>query len=278
MAKSDFMHAAKKKRDDEWPTPTWMIERVFDKVTTELKGMSVYCPCDGPNSEFTRYFIRNFYKLGLRSLVCTSFFSGGRGTLTRYDHKGYSESLLVGDGDFRSDECRALRDNADIIITNPPWSLVCKQFLLWLQNKDFVFWGNNLAICYTPMRRLFPIHVLGDFIFKRENKSVISFVYSSLDLPKTLREGTFGKTPKKSEGITVPSLDNVVMFNKSCYVPTDVPLGTVFWVPVSCAVMQRLYDTGFEIIDATGYTDKYFGHGGHPFSKIIIKKTREVIL
>lgn len=120
--------------------------------------------------------------------------------------------------------------------------------------------------------------MLEDFVFKKEDKSAIGFVYSSLDLPKTLREGTFGKTPKVSEGITVPTLNNVVMFNKSCYIPIDVPLGTVFWVPISCAVMQRLYDAGFEIVDAIAYTDKYFGHGGHPFARIIIKKVREVNL
>lgn len=276
MAKNGFFSLAKKKCDDDWPTPAWMIEQVFDKVTTELQGMKVYCPCDGPNSEFTRYFIRNFYRLELRSLACTSYNLGGRGTLIKYDHKGYIESLLIGDGDFRSEECCKLRDEADIIITNPPWSLVSKYFIPWLQNKNFVFWGSNLAICYTYMRRLFPIHVLGDFIFKREGKNVVSFAYSSLNLPKTLRKGTFGKTPKKSEGITVPMFNGVVMFSKSCYVPTDVPLGTTFWVPVSCAVMQRLYNAGFEIVDSIGYTDKYFGHGGHPFSKIIIKKTREV--
>lgn len=71
--KNSHLRRALIKKDDEYPTPAWMVERIFNRVTTELRGMQVYCPCDGSESEFTRYLIRNFYRLGLRELICTSF-------------------------------------------------------------------------------------------------------------------------------------------------------------------------------------------------------------
>lgn len=67
MSDNANLHRAKVKKDDEWPTPCWMIAKNFDNATTELQGKKIYCPCDGRDSEFTKYFTENFHRLGLLS-------------------------------------------------------------------------------------------------------------------------------------------------------------------------------------------------------------------
>jgi hypothetical protein len=154
-------------------------------------GKTVLLPCDDPEwSNFTKYFAQNFDRFGLRKLISTSYAvesktykgvyqptlfemsapyydktkttkNGKIFTLTHDktgDHKVNVDDLewhyLKGDGDFRSAEIKALRDEADVIITNPPFSLF-REFLAWIieVGKQFVIIGNMNAITY---KELFP--------------------------------------------------------------------------------------------------------------------------
>jgi len=157
-----------------------------------FRGKTALLPCDDPEwSNFTRYFAQNFQTLGLKKLISTSYAPNSKPltipyqpTLFEMDSPEFDEkktqvngkiftltqdvtgdnvinvddlewSYLEGDGDFRSDEITALRDEADIIITNPPFSLF-RPFLGWLveANKDFVIIGNMNAITY---KEVFPL-------------------------------------------------------------------------------------------------------------------------
>lgn len=158
-----------------------------------FRGKTVLLPCDDPEwSNFTRFFAANFDRFGLKKLISTSYaaesktYRGGtyqptlfemadpkfdkgktakRGkifTLTadkNGDHRVNVEDLewnyLLGDGDFRSEEVKKLRDEADIIITNPPFSLF-REFLAWIveADKQFLIIGNMNAITY---KEVFPI-------------------------------------------------------------------------------------------------------------------------
>lgn len=152
----------------------------------------VLLPCDDPEwSNFTKYFAQNFETFGLRKLISTSYAPNSkpqdidwqpslfeqesphfdevktvsRGkifTLHRdttgdgvIDVEDLEWSYLEGDGDFRSDEIKALRDEADIVITNPPFSLF-SEFLTWIMEaqKLFVIVGNQNAITYKDV---FPL-------------------------------------------------------------------------------------------------------------------------
>lgn len=157
-----------------------------------FRGKTVLLPCDDPEwSNFTKYFAQNFERLGLKKLVSTSYapnskpqglnlqptlfelespqFDPGKSvssgkiyTLT-HDNNGDKTinvedlewSYLQGDGDFRSAEITALRDEADIIITNPPFSLF-REFLTWIvqAGKGFVVIGNMNALTYKDV---FPL-------------------------------------------------------------------------------------------------------------------------
>lgn len=157
-----------------------------------FRGKTVLLPCDDPEwSNFTRYFAQNFERFGLAKLISTSYAveskkykrgyqptlfetrapyydqvktvkNGKIFTLTQDktdDHKINVDDLewhyLAGDGDFRSAEIRELRDEADIIITNPPFSLF-REFLAWIieSGKQFVVISNLNAITY---KEIFPL-------------------------------------------------------------------------------------------------------------------------
>jgi hypothetical protein len=157
-----------------------------------FRDKTILLPCDDPEwSNFTKYFAQNFERLGLKKLISTSYApdskpqelnlqlalfeiqhpkfdkvkaraNGKIYTLTRDttgDKKINVEDLeweyLKGDGDFRSPEVSALRDEADIVITNPPFSLF-REFLEWIvaANKKLVIIGNTNAITYKEVFKL----------------------------------------------------------------------------------------------------------------------------
>jgi hypothetical protein len=152
----------------------------------------VLLPCDDPEwSNFTKYFAQNFERLGLKKLISTSYAPNSKPksaflnpTLFELDDPQYDEvksvengkifvlerdingdskidvddlqwKYLDGDGDFQSDEITALRNEADIIVTNPPFSLF-RPFLAWIveANKQFAIIGNMNAITY---KEVFPL-------------------------------------------------------------------------------------------------------------------------
>ena len=157
-----------------------------------FKGKTILLPCDDPEwSNFTQYFALNFEAFGLKKLISTSYaveskkykygyqptlfetqspaFDSNK-SLThgkifildrdvtgdgRVDVDDLKWSYLEGDGDFRSAEVTALRDKADIIITNPPFSLF-REFLAWIMeaDKQFAIIGNMNAITY---KEVFPL-------------------------------------------------------------------------------------------------------------------------
>jgi len=157
-----------------------------------FKGKTLLLPCDDPEwSNFTKYFAQNFETFGLKKLISTSYAvesknykSGYQPTLFETsapyfdkvktvkngkiftlshdktgDHKVNVDDLewhyLTGDGDFRSNEIKKLRDESDIIITNPPFSLF-REFLAWIieTGKQFVVISNLNAITY---KEIFPL-------------------------------------------------------------------------------------------------------------------------
>src|SRR5690625_247371 len=117
-----------------------------------FKDKVILLPCDDPEwSNFTKFFASRFQDYGVKKIISTSYSGdGGRGKISIFDGVGGGEwSYLDGDGDFRSDEVTALRDEADIVVTNPPFSLF-REFVAWLVGGDVMFTilGNMNAITY----------------------------------------------------------------------------------------------------------------------------------
>lgn len=188
MESLNNLNKAKINKNDEFYTLYEDIEkeinRYLDYNSDVFKNKTILCPCDDPDwSNFTRYFSQNFDKLGLKKLICTSYASGSKpfshlnsqiNEREEIQNKKFGKLFILnknnlgttsidniewkylnGDGDFRSDEVKQLRDESDIIITNPPFSLF-REFVSWIMeaNKNFLIIGNINCIAY---KEIFPL-------------------------------------------------------------------------------------------------------------------------
>ena len=133
-----------------------------------FRGKVVYCNCDDPTiSNFFQYFHLNFARLGLKRLITTCYKSRNREWFSQHDsERGIGLSFdgssllpdtieLAGDGDFRSEECIELLEQADIVVTNPPFSLF-REYVAQLvkYEKKFLIIGNMNA---TTTKEIFPL-------------------------------------------------------------------------------------------------------------------------
>lgn len=194
MRENSGLSAAKTAKNDEFYTKYTDIQKevnAYLEYNPEVfRSKTVLLPCDDPEwSNFTKFFAQNFEKFGLKKLISTSYASASKKveyhqiTLFEMNSPQYDEektdthgkifilerdndasgridindlewSYLEGDGDFRSDEVKKLRDEADIIITNPPFSLF-REFVTWIMDakKQFLIIGNINCITY---KEVFP--------------------------------------------------------------------------------------------------------------------------
>ena len=133
-AKNSALMAASKAKEDEFYTMITDIEKELRHYKEHFKDKIVFCNCDDPeSSNFWKYFQRNFYHLGLKKLISTHYEAEKpsykleivanealKGQLTFPD---YVQTPLKQNGDFRSPECIEILKEADIVVTNPPFSL-----------------------------------------------------------------------------------------------------------------------------------------------------------
>ncbi|MBE6252129.1 MAG: DNA methyltransferase [Bacteroidales bacterium] len=194
MANNSNLGAAKAAKNDEFYTQYADIQKEINAYLEynpdTFRDKTVLLPCDDPEwSNFTRFFAQNFERLGLKRLISTSYaveskkYKDYEPTLFETESPWYDADktrikgkifeltrdtngsgridlddlewhYLEGDGDFRSPEVCALRDQADIIVTNPPFSLF-REFLSWIEDafKQFLIIGNQNSITY---KEVFP--------------------------------------------------------------------------------------------------------------------------
>ena len=244
MVDNSNLHSAKREKQDEFYTQYEDIETemnaYFEYDQNVFKDKTILLPCDDPEwSEFTRYFASNFDRFGIKKLISTSYAPGAankKPTLFELSSPTYNKNFnethgklfvlerersvdiddlkftyLKGDGDFRSPEVCKLRDESDIIITNPPFSLF-REFLNWIltANKKFIILGNVNAITY---KEIFPL--------LKRNKIWIGYRPLNKDMffrvPEDygeylLKNKKEGSAYKVIDGIIMRSLSNVRWF------------------------------------------------------------------
>lgn len=170
------LHAAKATKQDEFYTQLSDIEKELRHYTAHFKNKTVLCNCDDPKvSNFFHYFSHNFEKLKLKKLITTCYkncdadlfskHTGEKGIYLEYDGDKNNNRVpdpdeigihkLKGDGDFRSEECVNLLKQADIVVTNPPFSLF-REYVEQLvkYKKKFLIIGNTNALTYKDTFRL----------------------------------------------------------------------------------------------------------------------------
>ena len=190
---NDSLASARDAKNDEFYTQYSDIESEMNAYVEYnpdvFRGKTILLPCDDPEwSNFTKYFAANFERFGIKKLISTSYAKGAGNrqiTMFEMDSPLFNEEMhdthgklftvtrdadgsgnidtddiefsgyLQGSGDFRSEEVCRLRDEADIIITNPPFSLF-REFLAWIVDakKQFIILGNMNAITY---KEVFPL-------------------------------------------------------------------------------------------------------------------------
>jgi len=169
------LQAARRNKKDEFYTQLADIERELRHYRKHFRDKVVYCNCDDPYvSAFLEYFTKNFEFLGLKKLITTCYKSQRMDLFSQMDSEqaikleytgGAPNSLptpddigvtrLAGDGDFRSEECIAILKQADVVVTNPPFSLFSEYVAqLAALDKKFIIIGHQNAITY---RKVFPL-------------------------------------------------------------------------------------------------------------------------
>lgn len=209
-----------------------------------FRDKTVLLPCDDPEwSNFTRYFAANFSTLGLRRLISTGYAPDSKkikegytaslfemespqfdptkmqthGKIYILDHDVTGDGridiedlqwkYLEGDGDFRSEEVTRLRDEADIIITNPPFSLF-REFLAWIMEagKKFAVIGNMNAITY---KEVFPLI--------KDNKVWLGATGNGNDMVFGVPDGAKVDEKDKAKAAKLGYVGNYTRLGNSCW-------------------------------------------------------------
>jgi hypothetical protein len=169
------LNAAKRNKNDEFYTQITDIERELRHYRSHFKGKTVYCNCDDPYiSAFFEYFAKNFEFLGLKKLITTCYKSQQMDLFSqnnseraiKLEYMGHAPNSmptsddigvtpLNGDGDFRSLECIDILKQADIVVTNPPFSLF-REYVVHLMEhgKKLLIIGHQNSITYKD---IFPL-------------------------------------------------------------------------------------------------------------------------
>lgn len=176
MAEKKSFRDAKKAKKDEFYTQLVDIENELKHYREHFLGKTVLCNCDDPRvSNFFHYFSYNFEQLGLKKLITTCYKNQERDLFSQHDSERaiwleytgdrngnrvpdpaeIGINYLQGDGDFRSQECIELLKQADIVVTNPPFSLFREYVAQLIEyNKKFIIVGHQNAIKY---KEIFPL-------------------------------------------------------------------------------------------------------------------------
>lgn len=151
-----IMIEAKRNPRDEFYTQIEDINRELNNYREQLRGMHVFMNCDDPEeSNFWRYFKLNFDFLELKKITSTYYHESEPTYRLDYDGEQVVKTPLEQNGDFRSPEAIEILKEADIVVTNPPFSLF-REYIAQLveYNKKFIIMGNNNAITY---KEVFPL-------------------------------------------------------------------------------------------------------------------------
>ena len=247
MANSNLTNAKRAKNDEFYTQYNDIEKEIAAYVEYNpdvFRGKTVLMPCDDPEwSNFTKFFAQNFAKFGLKKLISTSYAvdskiyksgyqltlfeesapqydknkatrNGKIFTLThdktrdgKIDVEDLEWTYLESDGDFNSDEVIKLRDEADIIITNPPFSLF-RDFLAWIveADKQFVIIGNMNAITY---KEVFPLI--------KENKVWMGATGNGSDMVFAVPEGTEVDEKDRQKAARLGYVGDYTRLGNSCW-------------------------------------------------------------
>ncbi len=316
------LHKANIAKKDEFYTQLPDIEKELKHYKEYFKGKVVFCNCDDPRiSNFFNYFSYNFEYLELKKLITTCYknqninlfsqnnaekaiyleYEGDKNDNKVPDHEEIGIQHLAGDGDFRSKECIALLKKADIVVTNPPFSLF-RYYVAQLveYDKKFVIIGNQNAITYKEIFKLikenkiwfghsihsgdrefgvpndYPLNAASSRIDENGNKYIrVKGVrwYTNLDYKERHEDLILYKKYNESE---YPKYDNYDAINIDK--TKDIPMDYKGAMGVPITFMDKYNPDQFEIMgneyDLNIDKGRGYVNGKRKYSRIFIKKKR----
>jgi hypothetical protein len=319
--KNSFLHKASKLKKDEFYTQLSDIEKELRHYKEDFKGKVVYCNCDDPRiSNFFHYFSYNFEKLGLKKLITTCYknksidlfsqndseqaiyleYDGDKNGNNIPDTEEIGIKHLKSDGDFRSPESIELLKQADIVVTNPPFSLFREYVAQLIEyDKKFLIIGHQNSITYKEIFKLLKENKLWlGYGFNRNmahfiNKHYVDYAsdsdhkegmirvsgvvwYTNLDTKKRHEEIILYKTYNEAE---YPKYDNYDAINvdKTKEIPMDYE--GVMGVPIT--FMAKYNPDQFELIGQMVTTKIDDFNHGYPYvngkkiyARILIKNKK----
>ena len=273
---------AKRVKNDEFYTQYSDINKEVFRYAEHLKHKVIYCNCDHPEkSEFYKFFKKRFKFFNLKKVITTHIVQDSTSFKREYNGEQEIDTPLKGDGDFRNNECQAILDEADIVITNPPFSLF-REFvsLLIEKEKQFLIIGNVNAITY---REIFPLikgnklwlgvsprsmsFLLPDGSFSQVNACwFTNLTHFKRNLPIDLYEKYDSKNYSKYDNYDAIEVSKVVNIPQDYYEPMGVPI----------TFLEKYCPNQFDIIRfRKGNDNKDLSiNGKSPYFRIIIKRKK----
>ena len=319
MAGNKALNKANKVQEDEFYTQLSDIENELKHYTEHFKGKTVLCNCDDPRvSNFFHYFAYNFERLGLKRLITTCYknqdsdlFSQNESEKAVYliyegdkngnripDAEEIGVHPLKGDGDFRSEECVELLKQADIVVTNPPFSLF-REYVAQLikYDKKFLIVGNQNAIHYKGIfdllknEKIWIGYKFGDMKFKvpsyykpratrywvdesgQKWRSLGTICwFTNLDIPKRHEELILYRAYDPME---YPFYDNYNAINVSAV--AEIPADYFEEMGVPITFLGKYCPTQFELVGTSTANMKKgapYINGKRIFERLIIKRKK----
>jgi len=320
------LHNAKISKKDEFYTQLSDIERELKHYKSHFKDKSVYCNCDDPRvSNFFHYFSYNFEKLGLKKLITTCYknqdidlfsqnnsehaiyleYNGDKNGNNIPDLEEIGIKHLKSDGDFRSKECIELLKQADIVVTNPPFSLF-REYVAQLveYDKNFLIIGSVNAISYKEIFKLFkenklwlgasihsgdrefgvpkdyPLNAAGYRVDEKGKKFIrVKGVrwFTNLDYAERHEDLILYKQYDPEE---YPKYDNYDAINIDK--TKDIPMDYKGYMGVPITFMDKYNPEQFEIIgidrvlveEITGKVSRFRINGNEFYARIVIKNKK----
>ncbi|MBN1182207.1 MAG: adenine-specific methyltransferase EcoRI family protein [Bacteroidales bacterium] len=327
IATNKKLHEAKSAKNDEFYTILADIERELRHYKPHFKNKTVLCNCDDPRvSNFFHYFSYNFEQLGLRKLITTCYknqnvdlfsehkseiavyleYIGDKNTNNVPDPNEIGIKQFRGDGDFRSKECVELLIQADIVVTNPPFSLF-REYVAQLikYDKNFLIIGNWNATSYKEIFKLIKENKL--WIGINSNRNFSGFIvpkhyslhgtearidedgnrivssnntcwFTNLDIAKRHEDLILYKTYNKTD---FPEYDNYAAINVDAIKDIPCNYSGVMGVPIT--FLNKYNPSQFEIIGqmVTTKVDEFnFGYpyvnGKKKYARILIQNKKAI--
>ena len=288
MAGNQNLRAANKAKKDEFYTQLVDIENELKHYKQHFKDKVVLCNCDDPRvSNFFHYFSYNFEQLGLKKLITTCYKSQERDLFSQNnseraiwleyagdkngnkvpDPDEIGINYLKGDGDFRSAECIELLKQADIVVTNPPFSLF-REYVAQLMeyNKKFIIVGHQNAISYKEIFKLIKEDKIwlgygfrggaGHFISSYEDTATASNHKEGMIRVSGVNWFTNLEIPKRHEDIILYKMYNAEEYPKFDYYDainvdktSEIPMNYDGVMGVPITFLDKYSPEQFEIVE-----------------------------